>query len=146
MLQNFQSFPTASASPKFTSPTSNTVFSCPDTRFSLGTRVPLAQYATSSLCSTVYTSTNTRISFRSNVPSTQAEPRTDRLGLTSSRGFCGNSPVFIPSPDPVQTPPPQDYLLDFSDTLTRMTQLQRLPQAKPDVCKEDEQDQTKFFL
>ena len=27
-----------------------------------------------------------------------------------------------------------------------MTQLQRLPEAKPDVFKGDEQDQTKFFL
>ena len=104
------------------------------------------QYTTSSSGSTVYTSSNTRVSFGSSVPSTYATPRTGRPGLTSSRGFCGNSPVFIPSPDPVQTLPPQDYLLDFSNTLTRMTQLQRLPQAKPDVFKGDEQDQTKFFL
>ena len=144
--QNFQAFPTASASPMFTSPTSNTVYSSPHTRFSLGTQVPLTQYTTSSSCKTVYTSTNTRASFGSNVATTFATPHTDRPGLTSSRGFCGNPPVFIPSPDPVQTLPPQDYLIDFSDTITRLTQLQRLPQAKPDVFKGDEQDQTKFFL
>ena len=144
--QNFQAFPTASASPMFTSPTSNTVYSSTHTRFSLGTQVPLTQYTTSSSCKTVYTSTNTRASFGSNVPTTFATPHTDRPGLTSSRGFCGNPPVFIPSPDPVQTLPPQDYLLDFSDTLTRLTQLQRLPQGKPDVFKGEEQDQTKLFL
>ena len=144
--QNFQAFPTASASPMFTSPTSNTVYSSTHTRFSLGTQVLLTQYTTSSSCKTVYTSTNTRASFGSNVATTFATSHTDRPGLTSSRGFCGNPPVFIPSPDPVQTLPPQDYLIDFSDTLTRLTQLQRLPQAKPDVFKGDEQDQTKFFL
>lgn len=144
--QNFQSFPFASASPMFTAPTSNTVYSSTHTRFSPGTRVVQIHYTTSSSCSTVYTCANTRGGFGSNVPSTYATPCTGRPGLTSSGGFCGNPPVFIPSPDPIQTLPPRDNLLDFSDTLTRMTQLQRLPQAKPDMFKGDEQDQTKFFL
>ena len=101
--QNFQSFPTASASPMLTSPTSNKVYFSTHTRFSFGKRVSYTHYTTSSSCSTVYTSPNTRVSFGFNVPSTYATPRTGRPGLTSSRGFCGNPPVFILSPNPVLT-------------------------------------------
>ena len=101
--QKFQSFPAASASPMLTSPTSNKVYFSTHTTFRFGTRVSHTHYTTSSSCSTVYISPNTTVSFGYNVPSTYATYRTGRPGLTSSRDFCGNPPVFILSPDPVLT-------------------------------------------
>ena len=115
--------------------TTNTVFSNTHASFSMGTWVPPASTISFS-DSPVRTTTNKRVSFGSNVPSIYATPCTDRPGPNPSGGFCGNSPAFIPLPDPVDTVPSQDYLLGFSDTLAKMTQLHRLPQAKPEVFKE----------
>lgn len=69
-----------------------------------------------------------------------------QIGLTPPRGFCGNSPAFVPSPYIGFSPAPQDYSVQLTDTLAKISQLQRLPQATPDVFKGDETDKTKFFL
>ena len=42
--------------------------------------------------------------------------------------------------------PPTDNAQQIAETLIKVTQLQRLPQAKPDVYKGDEKDKTRFFL
>ncbi|PFX12932.1 hypothetical protein AWC38_SpisGene23036 [Stylophora pistillata] len=105
-----------------TSFTTNSVFSKTHASFSMGTRVSSTYTISSSDCP-VHTTTNKKGKSGSNVPSIYATPR----------GFCGNSPAIIPLPDPVHTVPSQAYLLVFSDTLAKMTQLHRLPQAKPET-------------
>ena len=68
------------------------------------------------------------------------------------RSLYGNSPLFVP-PQP-QLPqvspayflPSSDNTQQINDALTKVTQLQRLPQAKPDVFKGEEKDKTRFFL
>ena len=47
---------------------------------------------------------------------------------------------------PVYVHPSQDNSLLLTDTISKVTQLQRLPQAKPDTFKGDEKDKTKYFL
>ena len=42
--------------------------------------------------------------------------------------------------------PSADNTQQIADALTKVTQLQRLPQAKPDVFKGEEKDKTRFFL
>lgn len=63
----------------------------------------------------------------------------------------GNPQVFTPwqtqpSIPPMYVMPTQDNTWQIAETLAKVTQLQRLPQAKPDVYKGDEKDKTKFFL
>ena len=42
--------------------------------------------------------------------------------------------------------PTADNAQKITEALAKVTQLQRLPQARPDVFKGDEKDKTKFFL
>ena len=42
--------------------------------------------------------------------------------------------------------PTPDNTQQIAETLAKVTQLQRLPQERPDVYKGDEKDKTKFFL
>ena len=68
------------------------------------------------------------------------------------RSLYGDSPLFVP-PQP-QLPqvspayflPSSDNTQQINDALTKVTQLQRLPQGKPDVFKGEEKDKTRFFL
>ena len=50
--------------------------------------------------------------------------------------------VFIP----MRAQPSADNAQQIVETLTKVTQLQRLPQANPDVYRGDEKDKTRFFL
>ena len=42
--------------------------------------------------------------------------------------------------------PPPDNTRQITEALAKVTQLHRLPQAKPDVFRGEEEDKTKFFL
>ena len=64
---------------------------------------------------------------------------------TTPTGFCGNLPVFYPSPVATCSPA-QNYTAQITDALAKITQLQRLPQAAPSVFKGSDSDKTKFFL
>ena len=75
-------------------------------------------------------------------PSSCTEPS----GRHPPRGFCGNTPIVVPSPTTAYGPAPQNYSAQLTDALAKISQLQRLPQAKPDVFRGDEHDKTKFFL
>ena len=66
--------------------------------------------------------------------------------LTTPRGFCGNPPAFFPSPVTTYSPVSQNYTAQITDALTKITQLQRLPQATPSVFEGSDLDKTKFFL
>ena len=62
------------------------------------------------------------------------------------KGFCGNAPAFIPSPANPHLLVPQSYSAQLTDALAKISQLQRLPQATPDVFQGNDLDKTKFFL
>ena len=62
------------------------------------------------------------------------------------KGFCGNAPAFIPSPATPHLLVPQSYSTQLTDALAKISQLQRLPQATPDVFEGNDLDKTKFFL
>ena len=62
------------------------------------------------------------------------------------KGFCGNAPAFIPSPATPHLLVPQSYSAQLTDALAKISQLQRLPQATPDVFEGTDLDKTKFFL
>ena len=62
------------------------------------------------------------------------------------KGFCGNAPAFIPSPATPHLLVPQSYFAQLTDALANISQLQRLPQATPDVFEGNDLDKTKFFL
>ena len=66
--------------------------------------------------------------------------------LTTPRGFCGNPPAFFPSPVTTYSPVSQNYTAQITDALTKITQLQRLPQATPSVFEGSNSDKTKSFL
>ena len=65
---------------------------------------------------------------------------------STPKGFCGNPPAFFPPPVTPSLPVSQSYTAQFTDTLAKITQLQRLPQATPDVFEGNDLDKTKFFL
>ena len=56
---------------------------------------------------------------------------TDPSGYHSPRGFCGNTPIFVPSSTAAYGPVPQNYSAQLMDALAKISQLQHLPQAKP---------------
>lgn len=64
--------------------------------------------------------------------------------------YGGYSPIYVtPQPSqtsPVYVMPAPDNSQQITDALARVTQLQRLPQAVPDVFNGEESDKTKFFL
>ena len=66
--------------------------------------------------------------------------------LTTPRGFCRNPPAFFPSPVTTYPPVSQNYTAQITDALTKITQLQRLPQVTPSVFEGSDSDKTKFFL
>ena len=86
----------------------------------------------------------------SQIPATSLQSITQQPCVP--RSLYGNSPLFVP-PQP-QLPqvsptyflPSSDNTQQINDALTKVTQLQRLPQAKPDVFKGEEKDKTRFFL
>ena len=86
----------------------------------------------------------------SQIPATSIQSITQQPCVP--RSLYGNSPLFVP-PQP-QLPqvsptyflPSSDNTQQINDALTKVTQLQRLPQAKPDVLKGEEKDKTRFFL
>ena len=71
------------------------------------------------------------------MPTSTAETRPHTAGTPDV-----GAPVFIP----MRAQPPADNAQQIAETLTRVTQLQRLPQANPDVYRGDEKDKTRFFL
>lgn len=95
-----------------------------------------------------HSTTATTFSLRGQAPPVYTSPACtmSQIGLTPPRGFCGNFPAFVPSSYTAYSPAPQDYSVQLTDTLAKISQLQRLPQATPDVFKGDETDKTKFFL
>ncbi|XP_068721564.1 uncharacterized protein [Montipora capricornis] len=86
----------------------------------------------------------------SQIPATSLQSITQQPCVP--RSLYGNSPLFVP-PQP-QLPqvsptyflPSSDNTQQINDALTKVTQLQRLPQAKPDVLKGEEKDKARFFL
>ena len=66
--------------------------------------------------------------------------------FTTPRGFCGNPPAFFPSLVTTCSPVSQNYTAQITDVLTKITQLQRLPQVTPSVFEGSDSDKTKFFL
>ena len=86
----------------------------------------------------------------SQIPATSIQSITQQPCMP--RSFYGNSPLFVP-PQP-QLPqvspayflPSSDNTQQINDALTKVTQLQPLPHAKPDVFKGEEKDKTRFFL
>ena len=65
---------------------------------------------------------------------------------STPRDFCGNPPAFFLPPVTPFLPVSQSYTAQLTDTLAKITQLQRLPQATPDVLEGNDSDNTKFFL
>jgi hypothetical protein len=59
----------------------------------------------------------------------------------ASKGFAGNPPMFIP-----YRTQEQGNSVELSEAFIKMSQLLRLPQAKPSIFKGDEENKTKFFL
>ena len=59
----------------------------------------------------------------------------------ASKGFAGNPPMFIP-----YRTQEQGNSVELSEAFIKMSQLLRLPRAKPSIFKGDEEDKTKFFL
>ena len=66
------------------------------------------------------------------------------------RSLYGNSPLYVtPQPSqisPVDVMPSPDNTQQITEALAKVTQLQRLPQAVPDVFNGEEKDKTRFFL
>ena len=68
------------------------------------------------------------------------------------QSFYGNPPLYVPlqsqppQPSPVYVLPSPDNTQQITEALAKVTQLHRLPQAKPDVSREEDEDKTKFFL
>ena len=56
-------------------------------------------------------------------------------------GFAGNPPLFI-----LCKAQERSNSIKLAETFTKMSQLHRLPQAKPRIFKGDEKEKTKFFL
>ena len=71
------------------------------------------------------------------MPTSTAETRPHTAGTPDV-----GAPVFIP----MRAQPPADNTQQIAETLTWVTQLQRLPQANPDVYRGDEKDKNRFFL
>ena len=71
------------------------------------------------------------------MPTSTAETRPHTAGIPDV-----GAPVFIP----MRAQPPADNAQKIAEKLTKVTQLQRLPQANPDVYRGDEKDKTRFFL
>ncbi|KAK2551652.1 hypothetical protein P5673_027433 [Acropora cervicornis] len=130
----------------FSSPVSElsvplTPSSAPVTQSSvLESPVPVSQSAAAGLQS----------GYVSKIPATSIQSITQQPCVP--RSLYGNSPLFVP-PQPQLPQVSPAYFLPSSDntpqinvTLTKVTQLQRLPQAKPDVFKGGEKDKTRFFL
>ena len=69
-------------------------------------------------------------------PTPRLDPRS-RLFIPHNSGYASQS---------VYVTPAQNNPVLVEDTLTRVTQLQRIPQAKPDVFRGDEKDKAKYFL
>ena len=86
----------------------------------------------------------------SQMPATSIQSLTQQPCVPRSR--YGNTPLFVPPQPqlPQNSPayflPSSDNTQQINDALTKITQLQRLPQAKPDVFKGEEKDKTRFFL
>ena len=68
------------------------------------------------------------------------------------QSLYGNPPLYVPlqlhppQPSPVYVLPSPDNTQQITEALAKVTQLHRLPQAKPDVFRGEEEDKTKFFL
>ena len=92
----------------------------------------------------------TTAKFSSGSPSLPIIPATSitksEYQSTAPIGFCGNPPAFFPSPVATCSPVPQNYTAQITDSLAKITQLQRLPLASPSVFKGSDLDKTKFFL
>ena len=71
-------------------------------------------------------------------------------GTSYPRSLYGNSPLYVtPQPSqisPVYVMPSPDNTQQITEALAKVTQLQRLPQAVPDVFNGEEKDKTRFFL
>ena len=70
----------------------------------------------------------------------------------TSESLYGNPPLYVPlqsqppQPSPVYVLPSPDNTQQIREALAKVTQLHRLPQAKPDVFRGEQEDKTKFFL
>ena len=68
------------------------------------------------------------------------------------QSLYGSPPLYVPlqsqppQPSPVYVLPSPDNTQQITEALAKVTQLHRLPQAKPDVFRGEEEDKTKFFL
>ena len=71
-------------------------------------------------------------------------------GASYPRSLYGSSPLYVtPQPSqicPVYVMPSPDNTQQITEGLAKVTQLQRLPQAVPDVFNGQEKDTTRFFL
>ena len=71
-------------------------------------------------------------------------------GTPYPRSLYGNSPLYVtPQPSqisPMYVMPSPDNTQQITEALAKVTQLQRLPQAVPDVFNGEEKDKTRFFL
>ena len=68
------------------------------------------------------------------------------------QSLYGSPPLYVPlqsqppQPSPVYVLPSPDNTQQITEALAKVTQLHRLPQAKPDVFRGEEEDKTKFIL
>lgn len=68
------------------------------------------------------------------------------------QSLYGSPPLYVPlqsqppQPSPVYVLPSPDNTQQITEALAKVTQLHRLPQAKPHVFRGEEEDKTKFFL
>ena len=71
-------------------------------------------------------------------------------GTSYPRSLYGNSPLYVtPQPSQISSVyvmPSADNTQQITEALAKVTQLQRLPQAVPDVFNGEEKDKTRFFL
>ena len=73
-----------------------------------------------------------------------------QAGTSYPRSLYGSSPLYVtPQPSqicPVYVMPSPDNTQQITEALAEVTQLQRSPQAVPDVFNGEEKDRTRFFL
>ena len=69
----------------------------------------------------------------------------------TSESLYGNPPLYVPlqsqppQPSPVYVLPSPDNTQQITEALAKVTQLHRLPLAKADVFRGEEEDKTKFL-
>ena len=107
--------------------------------------MPLIQEIPGTMHQMSHAKTTTTVSTGEQAPRVYPVTSTSQACLPP-RGFCGNPRAVVPYPTPAYALTPQDYTQQLTDTLAKVSQLQRLPQAKPDVFKGDERVKTRFFL